>query len=103
MLNLMKLELKRNKTRSYMLAAIVALPVVTGLTYLMAYAPQENPNDPSLSLFANYNNLVSMSIFISMAYFAILAAVMYARFVIEEYAGKRATLIFPILSAASAS
>jgi hypothetical protein len=94
MLNLMKLELKRNKTSSYMHAAIIALPVVIGFTYLMAYAPQENPSDSSLSLFENYNNIVIMSIFISMAYFVILSAVLYARFVIEEYTGKRSTLIF---------
>ncbi len=92
--NLMKLELKRNKTRTYLIATIISFFVVTGFTYLMAYAPQLSPEDPSLLLFRSYENIISMATFISMGIFSVLSAVMYSRFVIEEYAGKRTTLLF---------
>jgi ABC-type transport system involved in multi-copper enzyme maturation permease subunit len=94
MLNLMKLELKRNKIRSYLIATAISFLAVVGLTYLMAYAPQSNPGDPSLSLFGSYGNLTSMSAFICMGIFAIISAVMYSRFLIEEYSGRRAILLF---------
>lgn len=94
MLNLMKLESRRNNIRSYLLAAVATLLLVIGFLYLFAYVPQLSPEDPDLALFMTYNNVISLSLFICMAVFCVLSAVMYARFVIEEYSGKRAGLLF---------
>lgn len=94
MLSLMRLELKRNKLRTYQLVTAVTFLLVLGFTYLFAYVPQFNPEDADLLLFAGYGNVLSLSILICMAVFCVLSAVMYARFIIDEYAGKRATLLF---------
>lgn len=94
MLNLMRLELKRNKLRTYQLATAVTFLLVLGFTYLFAYVPQFNPDDADLLLFAGYDNVLSLSILICMAVFCVLSSVMNARFVIDDYAGKRAILLF---------
>lgn len=94
MLDLMKLELKRNKLCTYQLAAVVTFFLVLGFTYLFAYVPQFNAEDADLLLFAGYDNVLSLSILICMAVFCVLSAVMYARFIIDDYAGKRAILLF---------
>jgi ABC-type transport system involved in multi-copper enzyme maturation permease subunit len=89
----MKLELKRNNLRTYIIASVVICVIMTGFLYLFAYAPQIDP-DPDLQIFAGYNNLISMFSIFSMAVFATLSAIMYVRFVIEEYKDKRAILLF---------
>ena len=94
MLNMMKLEVKRNKLNTYLISAAATFLLVLGLTYLFAYVPQFNPDDTDLLLFAGYGNVLSLSILICMTVFCVLSAVMYARFIIDEYAGKRATLLF---------
>lgn len=94
MLNLMRLELKRNNLRTYQLATVFIFFLVLGFTYLFAYVPQFNPDDTDLLLFSGYANVFSLSILICMAIFCILSSVMYARFIIDEYAGKRAALLF---------
>ena len=94
MLNMMKLELKRNRLRTYLISSAVTFLLVLGFTYLFAYVPQFNPDDADLLLFAGYGNVLSLSILICMAVFCVLSSVMYARFIIDEYAGKRATLLF---------
>ncbi|MGF7012175.1 ABC-type transport system involved in multi-copper enzyme maturation permease subunit [Lachnospiraceae bacterium PF1-22] len=94
MIDLMKLELKRNNLRTYQIVAAVTFVLVLGFTYLFAYVPRFNPEDADLLLFSGYGNVFSLSILICMAVFCVLSAVMYARFIIDEYAGKRATLLF---------
>lgn len=94
MLRFMKLELRRNKTQTYYLATLATFMLVVGFTYLFAYVPQLNPEDADLLLFAGYDNVIALSTLICMAIFCVLSSVMYSRFVIDEYAGKRATLLF---------
>lgn len=94
MLSIMKLELKRNKLRTYLISSAVTFLWVLGFTYLFAYVPQFNPDDGDLLLFAGYGNVLSLANLICMAVFCVLSAVMYARFIIDEYAGKRAILLF---------
>lgn len=94
MIKLMRLELKRNKIRTYLLSAAVSFLVIVGFIYLFAYVPQFDPNDTDLLLFVGYENVLMLSTLISMAIFCVLSSVMYTRFIIEEYAGKRAILLF---------
>lgn len=94
MLKLMDLELKRNKLRTYQIAAMATFLLVLGFTYLFAYVPRFNPEDADLLIFAGYDNVLALSVLICMAIFCVLSSVMYARFIIDEYAGKRATLLF---------
>lgn len=91
---LIRLELKRNGLRSYHVAVMISTVIMLGLIYLMVLIPKIDPAEADMAVFMNYNTLVSMVDVISMAVFMILSAVMYARFVVEEYTGKRAILLF---------
>lgn len=93
MLKLMKLEMKRNNIKTYVIASIITCIIMLGFIYLFAYAPHIDP-DPDLQIFAGYNNIISLFSMLSMAVFATLSAIMYTRFVIDEYKEKRAILLF---------
>lgn len=94
MLKFMRLELRRNKMKTYYFATLAIFLFVVASTYLFAYVPRLNPEDADLLLFAGYDNVIVLSTLICMAIFCVLSTVMYSRYVIEEYAGKRATLLF---------
>lgn len=93
MVKLMKLELKRNNIKTYIIASIITCIIMLGFIYLFAYAPHIDP-DPDLQIFSGYNTIVSLFSMLSMAVFATLSAIMYTRFVIDEYKEKRAILLF---------
>ena len=93
MLRLMKLEFRRNKIKTYIIASAVAGVMMTGFLFLLAYAPRID-HDADLRMFAGYNNLISLFFMVDMAVFATLSGTMYARFIIEEYKEKRAILLF---------
>lgn len=94
MFRFMKLELRRNNMKTYYFATLATFLLVVGFTYLFAYVPKLNPEDADLLLFAGYDNVITLSTLICMAIFCVLSSVMYSRFVIDEYAGKQATLLF---------
>lgn len=94
MVELMKLELKRNKMRTYIVTAILISIVMMGFIYLFAYAPKLEPNDPDLLIFSGYNNIVALYGVVHMTAFCILSSVMYSRFIIDEYSGPRLILLF---------
>ncbi|MGD6974456.1 ABC transporter permease [Bacillus altitudinis] len=94
MFNLMKLELKRNNIRTYIISTFVISIIMLGFIYLLAYLPQFDPNDADLNLFVGYNNIISLFSVINMTVFCLLSSVMYSRFVIEEYTGKSVILLF---------
>ncbi|WP_312637300.1 ABC transporter permease [Oscillibacter sp.] len=93
MFKLMKLELKRNNMKIYVISSIITSIIMLGFIYLFAYAPHIDP-DPDLKIFASYNNIISLFSMLSMAVFATLSSIMYTRFVIDEYKEKRAILLF---------
>jgi ABC-type transport system involved in multi-copper enzyme maturation permease subunit len=93
MLKLMKLELRKHKVNTYITSSIIICLVLIGFFYLLAYAPRIE-DDPDLLLFASYNNIVWLFGILSMSIFCVLSSVMYSRFVIEEYTGKRSILLF---------
>ena len=93
MIKLMKLELKRNNIKTYLIASVSIFVVMTGFLYLFAYAPHVAP-DPELNMFSGYSNIISLFSVLNMAVFATLSATMYTRFIIEEYKDKRAVLLF---------
>ncbi|MFF2481854.1 ABC transporter permease [Paenibacillus sp. NPDC058071] len=90
LLKLMKLEIRRNRMRAYMSASLIICMVLVGFIYFISYvAKVENEVD-----FQKYPNIFLFTAIISMIMFSILSAVMYARFVIEEYSGKKLLLLF---------
>lgn len=90
---LISLELKRNSLRSYHTASLISAITLLALLYLFAAIPKLDPTETDIDMFLSYPGLVGLTNLISMVIFTILSAVMSAKFVVEEYAGKRAVLL----------
>jgi ABC-type transport system involved in multi-copper enzyme maturation permease subunit len=90
LLKLMKLEIRKNNIRTYFVASVIACIGLIGFIYFVAYVAQVE-NEPD---FQNYANIFLFTSVISMFVFCILSTVMYSRFVIEEYKGKKMLLLF---------
>lgn len=91
---LIALELKRSSLGPYHIAAVTSGVAVLAFQYLLAAIPHIDPTEPDIEMFSSYRHLIGMGSIICMAVFTVLAAVIAARFVVEEYTGKRAVLAF---------
>jgi len=91
---LISLELKWNSLRSYHIGVFISGVLMLGLLYLLAAVPELDPSETDLEMFMSYRSLVGLANIMLMVIFTILSAVMSAKFVIEEYDGKRAILLF---------
>lgn len=91
---LISLELKRNRLRSYHTSVFISGVLMLGLLYLLAAIPKLDPSETDLEMFLSYHSLVGLTNIMLMVIFIILSAVMSAKFIIEEYAGKKAILLF---------
>jgi hypothetical protein len=91
---LISLELKRNGLKSYHVAVLIITAVMLSFLYLLAAIPKLDPKDIDLNMLITYHNLIHINNIIGMVIFTILSSVMFSKFVVEEYAGKRAILLF---------
>lgn len=91
---LISLELKRNSIRSYNIGVLISGALMLGLLYLLAAIPSLDPTETDIEMFLSYRSLVGLTNIMLMVIFTILSSIMYAKFIIEEYAGKRAILLF---------
>lgn len=94
MLNLIALELKKNKLQPFLMALACIFLALLGFSFLMYFAPKMEPV-PMIdnNLFTNWNYVISLIATISFCMFSILGAVMHAKVTVSEYAGKRSILI----------
>lgn len=94
--SLIDLELKRNNIKIFIRASVIITAIMMGFLYLFAFMPvfASLEGDADLAIFSNYNSIISLTSVLNMACFSVLSAVMYSKFVIEEYKGKRAILLF---------
>ncbi len=91
---LIALELKRNGLKSYHFAVMIITAVMLSLIYLLAVIPKIDPTEADVNMFMTYHNLINVNNILCMVTFTILSSVMFSKFVVEEYAGKRAMLLF---------
>ncbi len=91
---LIALELKRNSLRSYHIAVAIITVVMLSFIYLLAVLPKLDPTETDLSMFLTYDNLIILINILYMVIFTILSSVMFSKIVVEDYAGKRAILLF---------
>lgn len=93
---LISLELKRNNLKSYHRAVLIIIITMLGFTYLFAAAPNlESPGvGQSMDMLLSYDFLILLSNLISMVIFSVLSAVIGAKFVVSEYFGGNAILLF---------
>ena len=94
MTKLLSLELKRNCLRSYNLATVLCGVSLLVFQYFMAAIPYIDPTDADIALFSSYDFLFNLNHLLGMMAFSILGTVMGARFIVEEYSGRRAILLF---------
>lgn len=94
MKTLIKLELKRNNIRTYVISSFIIAITMLGFLYLFAYIPVLEPNDTDMAIYFSYSNIIPLFEVLNMTAFCVLAAVMYSKFVIEDYSGKRPILLF---------
>ena len=80
MKTLIRLELKKNKLNTYIIAGTIITIIMLGFLFLFAYAPLIEPNDKDMAIFSGYNNLIPL--------FGVF------KFIIEDYSGKRPILLF---------
>ena len=94
MKTLISLELKKSKINTYIIADIIIAITMLGFLFLFAYAPLIEPGDKDMAIFSGYNNLIPLFGVFNMAVFCVMSSVMYSKFVIEDYSGKRPILLF---------
>ena len=94
MIKLLKLELKKQNIRTYIISYIIVSIVMLGFLFLFAYAPQIDSNDKDLSFFAGYKNIISLFSMFNMFIFAVLGSVMYSKFIVEDYMDNKLILLF---------
>lgn len=94
MMNLIGLELRKNNLKPYLYGAlgIFVFALLTGV--LFSALPFLEPNNPTSAMFKDEAMIIIMIGIVSMSAFAVLAAVMYAKFVVEEYTGCINVLLF---------
>lgn len=92
---LIKLEMKKNNVSTYRRSILIIGLSMVCMLFLFAFIPSlDGGSDPDMELFSRYGAIDNLICIIEMCTFAIFAAAMYSRFLIEEYAGKRVYLLF---------
>ncbi len=91
MIKLIKLELRKNNLKPYLLGVLGILFALISMGILFSAIPTL---DPSSQEFSNPSMIISLVSIISMSAFAILASIMHSKFVVEEYTGKKNLLLF---------
>lgn len=94
-MNLLKLERKKTNIKTYCFAAAAIFLCLLGLTYIFAWVPRLGTADPNATaLFSTYEGISAMSGAIALMAFSALASAMGYRYVIKEFSGTSAVLLF---------
>ena len=91
---LFSLELERNSLRPYQIAVEVGTVFILGFIYLMAAIPKIDPGDSDAELFSSYNFVIGLTLVVMMGIFSVISATMSSKFIVDEYRGKKALLVF---------
>lgn len=91
---LFSLELERNSLRPYQIAVEVGTVFILGFIYLMAAIPKIDPGDSDAELFSSYNFVIGLTLVVMMGIFSVISATMSSKFIVDEYRGKKAILLF---------
>ena len=94
MLKLIKLEFKRNNLKSYLYGVLGIFIFTILIGILFSAIPKIEKGTSASQIFMDKNMLIMMITVISMSGFAILSAVMYTKFIVDEYTTKKNILLF---------
>lgn len=90
MIKLIKLELQRINLRPYFISSAIFGIVLLAFTYFVAYVAQVEQDVQ----FMTYENIFQFTGAISILFFGVSSATMYAKLIIGECSGKRLALLF---------
>ena len=68
--------------------------VILSFLYLLAAIPQIDTADTDTEMFMSYGFIIGLGNIICMAIFSIMSSVMASKFIVDEYTGKKAILLF---------
>ncbi len=94
MLKLIKLEFKRNNLKSYLYGVLGIFIFTILIGILFSAIPKIEKGTSASQIFMDKNMLIIMITVISMSGFTILSAVMYTKFIVDEYTTKKNILLF---------
>jgi len=93
--NLLKMELKKMNIRPYCISALVICFCLLGLFYIFAWVPHlESGSEASEILFSSYRGIAAVGGAIALMAFSGLASAMGFGYVMKEYSGSCAILLF---------
>ena len=94
-MKLLSLELKKVNIISYCIAAFAIFACLLGLAYIFAWVPSLGTADPNaMELFSTYSGIAAMTGAVGLMALSALASAMGYRYVIKEYSGANAILLF---------
>lgn len=93
MFKLISLELKRNNVRTYVVSSAISSVILLAFMYFVAYVAQVETGEREMQ-FQDYTNIFLITGVVGVMIFSTMSAIMYSRFVINEYSGKRVALLF---------
>ena len=95
MMQLIKLECKKNRIRSYILSFSILSITILGLSYFFALVSHFKPEEANVnSVITTYDYVFNMINLISLTSFSIFSSVLFSKFIIEEYKGDSLFLLF---------
>lgn len=102
MIRLIKLELRQKRLKPYILATLGISITLLAFVYLFACIPYLNAKSDLeemvmefvRNLFGNYETIIGIICILGMFCFSVMAATMLSKFVVTDYTGKRANLLF---------
>lgn len=94
MKKLIKLELRKNNIRPYVIAVAGIFCTVTLLGIFFAAIPEIEPKTPQPHQFLDPKILITIISVTNMSIFAVLASIMYSKIIIEEFTGTHNILLF---------
>lgn len=94
MIKLISLELKKNNLTPYLKGVLGIFLFIFFTIVAMLNLRNLVPYDKNIQMMTTISGLIQVIPILYMACFSILGAVMYSKFVVDEYAGKKNVLLF---------
>ena len=91
---LFSLEFERNSLRPYQTDVVVSTFFIQGFIYLMAAIRKIDAGESGAVSFGSYNFVVGLTLVVMMGIFSVISATMSSKFIVDEYRGKKAILLF---------
>lgn len=93
-MNLFKLETKKINWRGYFLANFIIILTCLFISMMLVFVPFINITITSTNVFDNFTSFYLIITYLFVLFYTIFGSVLHSRITVEEYLGKRSTLLF---------